>query len=62
MKFFIKEWSDDTATLMTEHGQVVWTFSSVQEAVEGCAEWVGVKNPMPKLAKVEFKDRLDTAA
>ena len=62
MKFFIKEWSDDTATLMTEHGQVIWTFSSMHDAIEGCAEWAGAKNQMPKLAKVEHQDRLNTAA
>lgn len=32
MNFYIKEWPDDTATLMTEHGHVVWIFPSVEEA------------------------------
>jgi len=32
MNFYIKEWPDDTATLMTEGGRVVWIFPSVEEA------------------------------
>ncbi len=62
MKFFIKEWSDDTATLMTEYGQVIWTFISRQDAIEGCAEWTGAKIQMQKLARVEYKGWLNTAA
>ena len=34
MNFYIKEWPDNTATLMTERGQVVWIFSSIEEAEE----------------------------
>ena len=32
MNFYIKEWPDDTATLMTERGHVIWIFPSVEEA------------------------------
>lgn len=34
MNFYIKEWPDNTATLMTERGQVIWIFSSIEEAEE----------------------------
>ncbi len=34
MNFYIKEWTDNTATLMTERGRVVWTFASAEEAEE----------------------------
>ncbi len=34
MSFYIKEWPDNTATLMTEGGRVVWFFPSVEEAEE----------------------------
>jgi len=37
MNFYIKEWPDDTATLMTERGHVIWIFPSVEEA-EAAAE------------------------
>jgi len=37
MNFYIKEWPDDTATLMTERGHVIWIFHSVEEA-EAAAE------------------------
>ena len=41
MCFYIKEWPDNTATLMTERGHVIWIFPSVEEAedaVEDCDE------------------------
>ncbi len=43
MNFYIKEWPDNTATLMTEYGRVVWTFASVEEAEEaaGNCDWAG---------------------
>jgi len=34
MNFYIKEWPDNTASLITEGGLVVWFFSSVEEAEE----------------------------
>jgi hypothetical protein len=37
MNFYIKEWPDNTATLITEGGHVVWLFPSV-EAAEEAAE------------------------
>ena len=39
MKVYIKEWPNKTATLMTENGQVIWTFSSVAEARDVCRAW-----------------------
>jgi hypothetical protein len=36
MNFYIKEWPDETVTLLTEFGRVVWTFASVEEALEIC--------------------------
>jgi len=39
MRLFVKEWPNKTATLMTENGQVVWTFGSVREAWQACREW-----------------------
>lgn len=47
MNFYIKEWPDNTATLMTERGQVVWIFPSVEEAEEAAEnghEIVGCQN------------------
>ena len=38
MSFYIKEWPDNTATLMTESGRVVWTFVSVEEAEEAAQD------------------------
>jgi len=39
MRVVIKEWPNRTATLMTEIGQVVWTFSSAEHARAACREW-----------------------
>jgi hypothetical protein len=39
MKLFIKEWPNKTATIMTESGQVVWTFSNREIARDACRAW-----------------------
>jgi len=51
MNFYIKEWPDDTATLMTEGGRVVWIFPSVEEAeaaAQNGDEIMQPKNRMPE--------------
>jgi hypothetical protein len=54
MKLFIKEWPNKTATIMTENGQVVWTFSNREIARHACQEW------FTSLAeKVEYCEILD---
>lgn len=40
MRIVIKEWPNRTATIMTEIGQVVWTFSSVEQARAACRDWL----------------------
>lgn len=60
MNFYIKEWPDSTATLMTEHGRVVWTFSSVEEAAEDGYEIAEHEAPM--LIKVNTVPRLKAVA
>lgn len=45
MNFYIKEWPDNTVTLMTEFGRVVWTFASVEEAMGICHEIEGREIP-----------------
>lgn len=39
MRIVIKEWPNRSATIMTEIGQVVWTFSSAELARAACREW-----------------------
>jgi len=43
MAFFIKEWSNKTATLMADNGAVLWTFPSVEEAQRVCREWYSLQ-------------------
>ena len=42
MFFYIKEWPNKTATLMTEGGAVLWTFHSAEEALQVCRDWYQV--------------------
>ncbi|MHB8534108.1 MAG: hypothetical protein ACYDBW_01525 [Sulfuricaulis sp.] len=62
MKFFIKSWPDETATLMTQTGRVIWTFSSMRDAIDGCAEWIDTRGELPAGQKEHFKYRYDSAA
>jgi len=39
MKFFIREWNEETIVLMTEMGHVLAYFSSTAEALKACDEW-----------------------
>ena len=39
MEFIIKEWPDKSATLMTENGYSLATFSSLNEARQVYEEW-----------------------
>ena len=39
MKFYIREWNEDTIVLMTEMGHVLAYFSSTEEALKACDEW-----------------------
>ena len=39
MRVLVKEWPNKTATLLTENGQVIWTFDSVALAKSACREW-----------------------
>ena len=44
MKLYITECTDSTALLRTDIGKVIATFSSVDEAVEECANWLEDNN------------------
>ncbi|MEZ5541384.1 MAG: hypothetical protein R3F42_05000 [Pseudomonadota bacterium] len=39
MQVIIKEWPNKTASLISESGQLIWTFSTVQEARQACSDW-----------------------
>ena len=58
MVFFIREWPNKTATLMTEDGVVLWTFTNVKEAEFVCEEWYRVQKEDVKYY-VEYVDGLD---
>jgi hypothetical protein len=54
MKLFIKEWPNKTATIITENGQVVWTFSNREIARHACEQWFATL-----AEKVEYCEILD---
>ena len=39
MYFYIKEWPNNTAALMSDDDLVLWTFASVEEARKVWSEW-----------------------
>lgn len=43
MQYLIKEWPNKMATLMTEDGVVLWTFSNVKEAEKVWKDWCSLK-------------------
>jgi hypothetical protein len=58
MKLFIKEWPNKTATIMTENGQVVWTFSSREIARHACQEWFATLAEKVEYCEILDEDRL----
>ena len=48
MKFYIKEWNDQTVTLMTEHGNVLGYSPSIFDALTACDEWYMYNNNEPR--------------
>ena len=47
MKFYVKEWGDQTVSLMTEMGHVLGYFPSVFDALQTCDEWYKHNNKEP---------------
>lgn len=50
MKLYIRELPNNSATVMTESGQTIWTFSGIAEACQACREW----NKLPDTESVEY--------
>ena len=48
MKFYIKEWDDQTVTIMTEMGHVLGYFPSVYDALQTCEQWYLHNSKEPK--------------
>ena len=60
MRVYIKEWPDMTATIISESGQVIWTFSSIEDARQACDEWHNIV--AGESAMVHTKDRASSFA
>lgn len=48
MKFYIKEWDDQTVSLMTSMGHVLGYFPSVFDALQTCEAWYQHNRKEPK--------------
>lgn len=42
MNFYIKEWPDRSASLMTAAGRQLFTFKSIDSALTACGDWYGI--------------------
>jgi len=42
MNFYIKEWPDRSATLMTIAGHQLFTFKNIDSALTACGDWHGI--------------------
>lgn len=42
MNFYIKEWPDRSASLMTAAGRQLFTFKNVDSALTACGDWYGI--------------------
>lgn len=48
MKFIIKEWDNNTISLMTEAGNVLGYFPTIYSALSTCEEWYLANQKEPK--------------
>jgi len=42
MNFYIKEWPDSSASLMTAAGRQLFNFKNVDSALTACGDWYGI--------------------
>lgn len=63
MKFYIREWSEQTIVLMTDSGHVLSYFSSISDALSACADWYSThKNEQKYEVFVQYKQPDDNYA
>lgn len=63
MKFYIREWSEQTIVLMTDSGHVLSYFSSISDALNACADWYSAhKNEQKYEVFVQYKQSNDDYA
>jgi len=56
MNLYIKELADNTALVMTDIGQVIATFSSLDDAVSECNEWASENEKSEDYTEFYFVD------
>lgn len=55
MKYYLKEWTDDSVSVIDERGQVVGKFISVEDAIEAY-DWVDAVNDDEFAAAVDVSN------
>ncbi|MFQ5488743.1 MAG: hypothetical protein ACE5ET_09915 [Gammaproteobacteria bacterium] len=61
MTFYIKAWPDNSATLMTELGQILWTFPTLDDALNACRDWYSMHEVRTEYEAI-LPERLDGTA
>jgi len=59
MMVFIKEWPNKTATIISDNGQVIWTFSNIDQARRACGEWHNLVAGEPVVVLDDSPDPLE---
>ena len=62
MRVIIKQWPNRTATIMSESGQLIWTFSSTDEARRACRDWHNLVDSEPVHVYEDGSDSISSAA
>ncbi len=44
MNLYIKEMTDSSALLITDHGNVIATFGCIDDAVQECTDWLSAND------------------
>jgi hypothetical protein len=53
MRVIIRQWPNKAASIMSENGQLIWTFSSTCEARQACIDWHNLVDGEPVLVEEE---------
>lgn len=60
MTILIKQWRNNTASLMLDSGEILWTFSNIDEAEKACQHWMRslqINRQRHHLSKMELYDK-----
>lgn len=59
MQVIIKEWRNKTASIISATGQLIWTFSTTEEARRACRDWHNLSDCEPVIVSEDPQDPTD---